>query len=370
MAAGHGAPADVAAREEQPAPPPLPPADAPAPAPAAPDADDWAAAALQSLREHRLSVTPQNFAVWYEYHRGGAPELKRVLDILRSNKVDLSDDKLAGIHARFLGGPQAYVALRTASLRVQQTIGDVLAVLRGAGDDASRFGAAVRDASGQFAAEEISVADLIRGLLSETRVMVDRAGQMEAELARNGEVMKQLQRTLDDARREALTDGLTGLANRRHFDEMLQALAGQAMNSGAGLSLLMIDIDHFKRINDNWGHPVGDQVIQLVAATLLGNLRTTDFAARYGGEEFAVLLPDASSEGAALVGNRLREAFARKRVVLRETREPIGVVTVSVGVAAYLPGEKLADWVRRADAAMYAAKQAGRNRVVQAAPAG
>jgi diguanylate cyclase len=180
--------------------------------------------------------------------------------------------------------------------------------------------------------------------------------------------MKSLQRTLDDARRAALTDGLTGLANRRHFDEMLQALAGQAMNSGAGLSLLLIDIDHFKRINDTWGHPVGDQVIQLVAATLLDNLRGTDFAARYGGEEFAVLLPVADAEGAAIVGNRLREAFACKRVVLQKTRQPIGVVTVSVGVAAYLPGEKLADWVRRADKALYAAKQAGRNRVVQAAP--
>jgi diguanylate cyclase len=362
------APAHAATQEPEAAraPPTLP---AIVEAPAAGDGVDtdlWAEAALRSLRDTRLSIIPQNFAVWYEYHRGSTPELKRVVDILLSNKVDLSDDKFAALHSRFLGGPQAYLALRTASQRVQQTIGDVLAVLRDAGSDASRFGAVVRRASGEFAARDLSITDLIQVLLSEAQDMVRRAGQIEAELARNAELMKSLQRTLDDARREALTDGLTGLSNRRHFDETLQSMAGQAMNDGTDLSLLLIDIDLFKRINDQWGHPVGDQVIQLVAATLRNNLRSSDFPARYGGEEFAVLLPATNCENAATVGNRLREAFAGNRVVVRETGVPIGVVTVSIGAAAYRPGEPLAEWVQRADMALYEAKQRGRNRVVRA----
>ena len=323
---------------------------------------------MRSIREHTLTLTPRNFAVWYEYHRGNQRDLNRVIDILTSNKVELEDDKLGEIHARFVGEPQGYLALRGTSQRIQQTIGDVLTLLHQAGQDANRFGTAVRSASGQFAAEQISIEGLIRSLLTQAQEMTARTEQIEAELARNAELMKSLQRQLDDTRRAALTDGLTGLANRRHFDEIIQTLAGQAMNHGLELSLLLIDIDHFKRVNDKWGHPVGDLVIQLVASMLRGSLRAQDFAARYGGEEFAVLLPTTPLGDATALGNRLREAFAKHRVVLRDTKQSIGTVTISGGVAGYRPGEPLAEWVRRADSALYAAKEAGRNRVLPAEP--
>jgi diguanylate cyclase len=328
-----------------------------------------ASAALASLNEHGLPVTPHTFAVWYEYHRGGIPELNRVMNIMLSNKVGLNQDRFSSLHAKYLGGPEAFLALRSTSERMQQTIGNVLSLLHNAGEDADRFGAAVRQASGQFANQEISIEGLIRGLLTEAQDVVTRTKQMEAELARNTELMKSLQRTLDDARRDALTDGLTGLANRRHFDETMQSLAGRAMNDGGDLSLILMDIDHFKRINDTFGHPVGDQVLQLVAANVRGSLRPNDFAARYGGEEFAVLLPATTSEGAAAFAQRLRAAFSSNRIVVRETRQPIGVVTISAGVAAYRPGESMADWLGRADTALYTAKQTGRNRVVEAEPA-
>ena len=340
--------------------------------PTASAANDWAEAALGSIRAHALALTPRNFAVWYEYHRGCQPDLNRVIDILLGNRIGLDDDKLAQIHARFVGEPRGYLALRGTAQRIQQTIADVLALLHEAGQDANRFGLAVRSASGQFASKELSIEGLIRGLLTEARDMTVRAEQIEAELARNAELLKTLQRRLDDTRREALTDGLTGLANRRHFDETIQALAGQAMNDGMELSLLFIDIDHFKEVNDQWGHLVGDQVIQLVATTLRERLRARDFAARYGGEEFAILLPATPLPEAAAIGDRLREAFARHRVVVRDSHQPIGTITVSAGVAGYHPGEPLAEWVHRADRALYAAKQSGRNRVVrdEAAPAG
>jgi diguanylate cyclase len=336
---------------------------------APPQANGWAAAALRSIREHALAITPQTFTVWYEYHRGGMPELNRLLDILLSNKAALDDDNFAKIHAKFLGRPQAYMALRGTSQRMQQTIADVLAVLHGAGQDATRFGATVRRVSGQLTERTASFENLIHDLLAEARDVVARTEQMEAELTRNAELMKSLQRTLDDARREALTDGLTALANRRHFDDTMQTMAGRAMNDGSDLSLILLDIDHFKRINDQWGHPVGDQVLQLIAATMRASLRKADFPARYGGEEFAVLLPATTLADAVAVANRLREAFVGHRVVVRDSRQPIGVVTVSCGVAAYRPGEPLTEWLRRADAALYAAKQGGRNRVVEAAPA-
>jgi len=165
------------------------------PALAPPEAKDCASAALRSIRGHGLAVTPHTFAVWYEYHRGSLPELNRVLDIVLSNNVGLDDDRFASLHAKFLGAPQAYLALRGTSQRIQQTIADVLALLQNAGQDASRFGAAVRQVSGQFATQEVSIEHLIRGLLGEAREIVVRSEQMEAELARNAELMKSLQQT-------------------------------------------------------------------------------------------------------------------------------------------------------------------------------
>jgi diguanylate cyclase len=335
------------------------------PAPRNPRGTDLGAAALDSLREHGLTVTPNSFSVWYEYHRGGMPELNRVLDILLSNKMGLSEERFASLHAKYLGGPQAYMALRGTSERMQQTIANVLVLLHDAGQDASRFGAAVQHATGDAVARHPPIEDLLRGLLTEAQDVVARTKLMEADLARNADLMQSMQRTLDETRREALTDKLTTLSNRRHFDDTMQTLAGRAMNDGSDLSLILIDIDHFKRINDQFGHPVGDQVLQLVAATVRRNLRADDFAARYGGEEFAILLPATASEAAAGIANRLREAFATNRVVVRESRVSIGVVTISAGVAAYRPGESMADWLARTDTALYAAKQTGRNRVTQ-----
>ncbi len=331
-----------------------------------PEAADLAGAALASLTKYGLPMTPQTFAIWYEYHRGGIPELNRVVDILSSNKVGMTEERLSSLYAKYIGSPEAYLELRAMTERMQQTIEEMTRLLHEAGEDATRINASVRDAAGSFARQETSIEVLIRSLLAEAQLIVARTNQMEAELTRNAELLKSMQRSLDDTKKAALTDGLTGLANRRHFDDTMQKLAGQAMNDGFDLSLVLIDIDHFKRINDNFGHPVGDQVLQLVGATLRGTLRPNDFAARYGGEEFAIVLARTSSEVAAEIANRLREAFSSKRVVVRDTKQEIGLVTLSAGVGSYLPGESLTDWLKRTDAALYSAKQGGRNRVVQA----
>ena len=165
-------------------------------------------------------------------------------------------------------------------------------------------------------------------------------------------------------RREATTDGLTEIANRRAFDTILRETAGEAMNSGDDLSVLMIDIDHFKIFNDTWGHQTGDDVLRLVAATLQQSIRGQDTAARYGGEEFAVILPATSLSAAVAVGSNIRRACERLQFVTRDTQQAVGTVTVSIGGACYEPGEALSNWIRRADAALYRAKQEGRNRVV------
>jgi diguanylate cyclase len=196
--------------------------------------------------------------------------------------------------------------------------------------------------------------------------VADRSESIGQHLTGAVERIQPLERSLDDMRQDAATDGLTRLANRRSFDTQVREIAGKAMNSGEPLMLLLIDIDHFKRVNDTWGHQTGDQVLRLVAATLASSARSSDFVARYGGEEFAVILPATGPDAAVAVAERVRRSFEGREIVARTSGKSIGSVTLSAGGALYDPGERLSDWIERTDQALYAAKKAGRNRVLLA----
>lgn len=184
---------------------------------------------------------------------------------------------------------------------------------------------------------------------------------LREELERRTVERTQLQQVVTELEELATRDPLTGLFNRRALSERLDEETSRANRYGAPLSLLMLDIDHFKQVNDRFGHAVGDVVIGMVGRVLEQERRASDVVARYGGEEFAVVLPHTHLEGARVVAGRLRAAIAAKTY---RTQGKARCVTVSIGVAALGPSaddaEKL---IRAADDALYAAKRAGRNRV-------
>jgi diguanylate cyclase (GGDEF)-like protein len=156
----------------------------------------------------------------------------------------------------------------------------------------------------------------------------------------------------------ARMDGLTGLFNRRMFQEMLLDEINRVKRYGRPLSLVMIDIDHFKKCNDTFGHPVGDEVIRMVSGTIGSMVRATDRAFRYGGEEFAILLPETSSGDGYILCERLRCAIA-------EDRSVVGVViTISSGITEVAATDTPESFVKRSDTCLYSAKESGRNRVV------
>jgi diguanylate cyclase (GGDEF)-like protein len=155
------------------------------------------------------------------------------------------------------------------------------------------------------------------------------------------------------------TDSLTGLSNRRAFDRRLEEEVHRAQRYGSELSLIMTDVDHFKRYNDEYGHAAGDEVLKLVADAMAEVGRASDFVARFGGEEFVVILPETALSGAVIFAERFRRGIAA-------VEYPMGSITASLGVAELEEGESAHDLLKRADAALYAAKDAGRNRVVEA----
>jgi diguanylate cyclase (GGDEF)-like protein len=167
-------------------------------------------------------------------------------------------------------------------------------------------------------------------------------------------------RNLAVAERRAATDGLTGLASRRAVEETFKRMVSQAGRTLSPLTLLMLDLDHFKHINDEFGHGRGDEVLAAAAAAITGAVRSSDFAGRYGGEEFVVLLPETTAEGGRVIAEKIRTAVAGLRVPA--VSRPI---TVSIGVAALPEHARDTETLQRAaDRALYAAKNAGRNRVV------
>jgi len=179
------------------------------------------------------------------------------------------------------------------------------------------------------------------------------------ELARTN---RKLEISEQEIRQLSLTDALTGVGNRRRLDEALIMEVERSARYHAALSLMVLDIDHFKRVNDSWGHETGDRILKETGAVLRKMARGTDIATRMGGEEFVVLLPETDLEAALICAERFRSALEARDCGLPAP------VTSSFGVACLQSGESGASLLARADAALYAAKQAGRNRVAAAVP--
>jgi diguanylate cyclase len=194
--------------------------------------------------------------------------------------------------------------------------------------------------------------------------MEARSKTLELQLQTSSREVSDLRDRLESVKKESLTDQLTGISNRKAFDNELQESIDRSIETGEPLSLVMCDIDHFKIFNDTWGHQTGDQVLRLVANCLSENVKGRDTAARYGGEEFVVILPQTELMGAVNLAKQIRSKVESKKLVKKSTGDILGVITISAGVTQYNPQESAADFVSRADACLYAAKHAGRNCVI------
>ena len=165
-------------------------------------------------------------------------------------------------------------------------------------------------------------------------------------------------------RTESATDALTSLGNRKFFNSALEKAVASAHQSHEPLSLLLADVDHFKAINDTYGHVVGDRVLRFIAMALRQSLKGNQVAARYGGEEFAIILPDTGIDVAVRLADRLRYSVMKGELVKQSTGQKHSSLTISIGVAALHPGATAQSLVEAADVCLYAAKRSGRNCVV------
>jgi diguanylate cyclase len=186
---------------------------------------------------------------------------------------------------------------------------------------------------------------------------------MQAKLAEMTAELDDVRKELNKVREESLTDSLTGVANRKAFDKALEQALLDVREGQARFTLLLLDVDHFKAVNDNYGHVVGDKVLRFVAAAVKRCVKGHDLVARYGGEEFAVILKDADMDGAKAVAELIRKTIAAGALKDKQSQQSYGNVTISIGVAGAKPDIQSKNLLEHADKAMYRAKELGRNRV-------
>ena len=321
--------------------------------------------ALERIKSLELPGDPPSFEIWYTYAGRFMPALNQAINDALAKGQRLSAVDIDRIYDRHLGtfrlGEQVEKVGEEVSCEVDQVVGLIDAAL----GSAERFGGGLVDLGQKLdqAVDQAGLRAIVDALVRETQSASNenRNHQLQLRAARNE--IDQLRTKLEAIRVESRTDALTALANRKQFDQSLNEAILHASQTLEPLTLLLCDVDHFKEFNDKWGHPLGDDVLRLIARTIRETVRREDVAARYGGEEFAVILPNTSLQIAANVAERLRTSVSAKQVIQRSSGRHLGQVTVSIGLAQLQKDEMLRDIVERADACLYAAKHQGRNQV-------
>ena len=320
--------------------------------------------AIALLTELKIGAIPQNYAVCYEYVSGENEALRGAMAPYVEGGQPLNNAICHDFFHRYV--------LQLDEKHLGKLQRDVISMLSGVkkdidsvNGDASEFEETLKQQelalSGEPSLETITA--IVSKLQVETSSMRQSGEKLQNQLDERMSEVERLRHDLEQAKREANIDHLTGLFNRKALLNYLGESIESEKKNPQGLALLVIDIDHFKTFNDNYGHLLGDRVLNFVANAMKKTLRGKDTIGRYGGEEFIVVLHETPYEGAITVADNIRLTIAGTRLVRTGTREEIPPVQVSVGVALYRPGEAIHDLIDRADKALYHSKKNGRNRV-------
>ena len=332
----------------------------------APQAYALARNVIGEMEKAGVWPTPLNFELWLHYISDPDGPLAQEIRRLLAQSAVITDKTSEMLAAEFLPRGRLPDQIRDVGAVLDRELASVASAIAMAHKTQHDYGETLADASQcmETVDDPSSLKDLVGGLSTATNRVRRETAILEKRLEKSNKEVIRLRENLEQVRRDAMTDALTNLANRKAFDERLEAAC--ADDDGAPLSLAILDIDHFKRFNDTWGHQTDDQVLRYVSTVLSNICGKTRFAARFGGEEFAIIFP---GEGAGVVMAALesiRNDVASRALRRRSTNDDLGSVTVSAGFAQRRKGETAASLLERADAALYESKRAGRNCVTPA----
>jgi diguanylate cyclase len=322
--------------------------------------------ALAHMGQHAAAFNPLTYTVWYEYAAGINPRLTRALEDALATDPELGDDSVRRLFQAYVADADE-AAVREISDELQRVMTGVAASASRTGEQAGAFSVQIDGLASALQAEASELTPIVTQVSAGAASMKSSAQALQQQVLTSTEEITRLRADLSRARAEALLDSLTQVLNRKGFDQRLQAMLTQPPGPGLTHGLILLDIDHFKAVNDQHGHVMGDRVLQAVGAILrrcVGEPEQT--CARYGGEEFSILLPASTREAAVRMAETVRAMTKGMKLRDRRTQDVVLTITISAGIAMLHPGEDAPGLVARADDALYRSKQAGRDRVTVA----
>lgn len=327
--------------------------------------------ALELMEDYDIPPSPENYAVWVSYVSDSNADL---CDSVRSHieNGDTFDETIcADLFEQYFQLQAIQDAILEGGTKMSAELGAVHESLAAVERDTADYGRALAGATSQLsdATDADGMKKMVESLVSATAKMQRRSQTLERKLQETSAEVTALRSNLEKVREEAMTDALTGVANRKRFDEFLRRARREAENDGAPMSLLLCDIDFFKRFNDTWGHQTGDQIIRFVAGCLTRHTTDAHLVSRYGGEEFGIVMPKTSVQDAVAIAEQIRKTVESKKLLRKSTNEDLGNITISLGAAEYIAGESIEDLIERTDTALYKSKTEGRNQTTAASGA-
>lgn len=322
--------------------------------------------ALPLMSKFQIPTTPQNYTVWYKYVSYSDIDLNKVIDGMIEDGLPFTEGVNEELYRRFCI-ERDEVELRKIREDLKQVLLTILHEVTEFTDQTEEYENFVSK-SVDMLSDDASVQEIrlvISEIIEKTKTLGQFGKSVRGKLNETTQALETLRKDFEQVKIEATLDFLTGIANRKHFERVLdQMISDQAVSEGHKFSLLLIDIDRFKNFNDEYGHLIGDEVLKFVAKKIKELIKGRDLLARFGGEEFSIILPDTPLEGARTVAESIREFFSSTSLKAKKSFQTLGSITVSIGIASYLPGNSPEELIHNADRALYAAKQAGRNRVM------
>jgi diguanylate cyclase len=328
---------------------------------------DIARAAFPLMSRYGVEASPRNYAIWFAYVEGKRKDLCEDINQALQNKVPFTNERNEYLYARYIAESIDRKVMEDTTTEAKVILDSITRMIDIITGDTSRYGedmdSFVNEIGMNVHSKEMQAA--IKTIVTKTHSLKQRGEKLSKKLDSSASEVRSLKRDLEKVALEAQKDFLTGVDNRKAFDAHLQRCLSEAREEKTPLSLLMIDIDYFKKFNDKYGHPIGDEVLKQVAKILMDLVKGQDHVARYGGEEFAVILPKTPLAGALAVAENLRKNVAARQFRRKDTGELLPAVTISLGVAHLQAKDSAETFLSRADEALYMSKNGGRNKVTQ-----
>ncbi len=318
---------------------------------------------LLFLATHKMLPTPINYALSYEHVSGSNQKLSAAIDSLLKQHKIIDKEISIKLYNKFISD-NSLESFNKINQDLEQLINNTRNIVSETGQKASDAGIVFEEQAATVTSIKTSngLQEVISEIANEATGLATISRSLKEELDSANQEMDLLRKELIKVRESASTDALTGLLNRGAFDKALDDMIDQA--SGSESCLVMLDLDHFKLVNDTHGHLIGDSVLKYTGNLLKKHAEPHHFSARYGGEELAVVMPNTSLKRSAEIAEKIRVALEHSRLKKKNSSESIGKITVSIGISRLNTSDTAEDLIMRADNALYQAKETGRNKVV------